>query len=269
MTDAPFPRWQRSLERALRSVESEAQRTSRTWALYVECSACANNSQLLAFRDSWPHWLRHELSDALSDIRSVEFLRVLAVDFDGETTLGDRYRNGHDGSGRARTRSAESAIRIVDTHMASFDRWICDQLATLPAWARCVTALVYDDGEAASLTELVTRWIDRLPQWTPANETEVDRCGLCMGFFMVDAAGLPGWTPHSLTHSLAREVNTLMRRFGYNWANGTLGERPRKRPTLRFEESFFHEMRTLSRGVQGALNELVLPRLPASENLDI
>ena len=130
-------RWERDLARRLQSWRDTAARSAYNRQLHDECRACPSDPllQVIPNAASWPHWMRHELRDRLFELRSDEFFLVLRQPFDGETSLGDHYRQ-HDGGGHLRrdSRAQASALRIVDDHMTHFDTWLRERVTMLREW---------------------------------------------------------------------------------------------------------------------------------------
>lgn len=92
-----------------------------------------------------------------------------------------------------------------------------------------------------------------------------------MGFVMIDAAGLPGWTPHSLTHELATVLMDHLSRYSnFHFQpglkglateefEGELGE-VHRRIGHEIEDIFFKDLRKCSAKLVAALDKVVRPK---------
>ena len=317
MTTDSSPTWEMRLLRTLQSWRDSAGAASdRDW-LAEECAACPQDPYLAQISTTrpWPHWMRHELRDRVHALRSDEFYRALDRPFDDSTTLGDHYRS-QTGEGHLAPDSDASpeAITIVDDLMTTWDLWIYERLERFANWERLMfrdiarrelraerrflaraahpSALLQQPApvvalpplEGPALSRVIDDWIDDLASWTPEDDGiscsgrgETDRCELCADFFMIEAAGLPSWTPHALRHRLATSLAALMaEHYPYDWRTGLepsaelLGLSEEKiddlatateRCRVEFEDQLFRDMRARAPRLISSLESVVLPRL--------
>ena len=308
---ADAPTWETSLLRALQSWRDSAGAASARDEYGEECVACEQDPYLaqIVTDSPWPHWMRHELRDRLHALRSDEFFRALDRPFDETTTLGDHYREqSADQTGENAPGSRPEAVLVVEDHMATWDLWIFARLAELGDWERLMfrdidrrrqraerrklakfahpsalgaphaAPVTLPPLDPEALTTIVDQWIEDLDEWN-GHTADVfgESCELCSDFFMVEAAGLPRWTPHALRHDLARCVANLMaEHYPYDWRTGLepsaelLGVpesdvnevvEATERCRVEFEDRLFREMRTHAARLVDALESSVLPRL--------
>jgi hypothetical protein len=252
--------------------------------------------------------MRHELRERLHSLRSDEFFRALDRPFDDTTTLGDHYRAQTGGGIHPTSGSRSEAVVVVEDHMATWDLWIFARLSELDDWERLMfrdidrrqqraerrklakfahpsalgaphaAPVTLPPLDPEALSTIVDHWIDDLDEWN-GHTADVfgESCELCSDFFMVEAAGLPRWTPHALRHDLARCVANLMaEHYPYDWRTGLepsaelLGVQESdvnevveatERCRVEFEDRLFREMRTHAARLVDALESSVLPRL--------
>jgi len=317
MTTDSSPTWEMRLLRSLQSWRDSAGAASgRDW-LAEECAACPQDPYLaqIPITRPWPHWMRHELRDRIHALRSDEFYRALDRSFDDETTLGDHYRSQTgDGLLDPDSDASPEAITIVDDQMTTWDLWIFERLENLANWERLMfrdiarrdlraerrflaraahpsallqpvpPAVSLPPLEGPALSRILDDWIEELSTWSPEDDGitcsptgETDRCELCADFFMIEAAGLPSWTPHGLRHRLATAIAALMsERYPYDWRTGLepsaelLGMSDERADALaaatercrvEFEDQLFRDMRARAPRLIASLEAVVLPRL--------
>ena len=257
-------RWERDFNRRLQSWKDTAAESARNWELQSECGRCSSDPLLDAVvkMAPWPHWMRHSLRERLLEMRADESARI------HEELCG---RSAHDVS--------PSATRAMDDYMELFDRWLRQHLTQIWKWEMdvLVNTRQWPRG-GLSLRSTLKHWIDGLDFWRPTDEeTPIDECELCMTFYMIDAAGLPGWTPHSIVHDLASAlIGYVSNRVDYDWRSGAsdivdtrewtedfkeMFEESRQRETTEIEEEYFTSMRRLAPMVAEALETIVRPKV--------
>jgi len=284
VTNESMNSWETSLLRMLQSWRDSAGAASARPDLAAECDDCSTDvflSQLSPFLP-WPHWMRHELRERLHALRAEAFVR-------------------------ARDQSIEDSLALAD-HMTTWELWIFERLQHLSNWERLMfrdmerrerkaerrhlsraahpsamfaaptPAVALPPLDPESFALILDHWIEDLDAWVPSRADDYGSgCQMCEDFFMVEAAGLPEWTPHGLRHNLATSIAALMsEHYPYDWRTGLdpsptlLGVSETKldelaeateRCRIEFEDQLFRDMRAHAPRLIEALETAVPPHL--------